>query len=197
MDEIQSLIERIGVTEAANRAAIEYGPGLLPALDALIADPAVDKGRRTTASRIAFEIRDRDFRAPPAPAPVVIADGEARAYFTAGGSLASDGFHAGHVPLEYVDALYAAGALSVSVVERASLVVELPHEPVARHALFALYNAEVDRFDQDFGGEEPPGHEITAAEATALGDPSAEGEWMVTDPHIADIGQHNLTFWWD
>ncbi len=196
MDEIKKLIERIGVTDAANRAAIEYGPALLPALEVLIADPAVENARRMIANRIAYEIRDRDFRAPPASAPIVVADGEARAYFTAGGSLASDGFHTGHEPLEYVDALYAAGALNVSV-HQASLVVELPHDPGARRALFEMYNVEVDRFDQDFGGEQPPGHEITAAEAASLGDPNAEGEWMVTDLHIADTGQLTLAFWWD
>lgn len=196
MDELKKLVERIGVTEAANRAAIEYGPALLPALEALVADTAVDKSRRMTASRIASAIRDRDFRAPPAAASIVVEDGEARGYFTAGGRLASDGFHAAHEPLEYVNTLYAAGALTVHV-QQDCLVVELPHDPVARRELFALYNAEVDRFDQDFGGEQPPGHEITAAEAAALGDPSAEGEWMATELHIADTGQLTLTFWWD
>jgi hypothetical protein len=60
-----------------------------------------------------------------------------------------------------------------------------------------MYNAEVDRFGEEFGGEETPGHEMTREEAIALGNPGAEGLWVVDDLHVTDTGQSTLTFWWD
>jgi hypothetical protein len=107
-----------------------------------------------------------------------------------------DAFIAHHDAAGFVDALYAAGALRVEVRDHA-LVATLPAEPEARSRLFAMYNAEVDRCGEEFGGEDSGGHEMTRDEALALGDPNAEGEWVGGDLHATDSGQQTLTFWWD
>ena len=118
---------------------------------------------------------------------------DARAWF-AEGKMLGDGFLS-YNALEYVDALYAAGATSVTVEDGSILMVGLPADPEARARLFAIYNGEVDKFDQDFGGEETPGHEMTAEEADLLG--AEPGEWIVDDLHAVDNGQTALHFWWD
>lgn len=120
---------------------------------------------------------------------------EARAWFSGGGTLASDGFESYHGP-EFVEALYAAGATLV-VVKDNTLVATLPESPEARAAVIAMYNAEFDRFDEDFGGEDGRGHAMTREEAIELGHPEAEGEWVVDDFHVEDTGQSTITFWWD
>ncbi len=117
---------------------------------------------------------------------------EARAWFAAGNRL-GDGF-LDYDANEYIDALYAAGATSVMVAGR-MLVVGLPPDREARARLIAIYNREVDKFDQEFGGEEPPGHAMTAEEAARLG--AMPGEWIVDDLHITETGQTTLRFAWD
>lgn len=192
----EQLIARVGVTSADDRKAIDRGPALLPLLDAVVADATVPMPRRMAATRVANEIRVRSLDAPPHVPPQAPPAGEARAYFSAGGQLASDGFHAQHAPLVFVDALYAAGATEVRV-ERSSLVAVLPLDTAARARLFAIYNGQVDEFGEEFGGEETAGHEMTEAEAIAIGHPEAAGEWVVDDLHVTDTGQATLTFWWD
>lgn len=78
-----------------------------------------------------------------------------------------------------------------------TLVVTLPDDPGARARLFAIYNAEVDEFDEGFGGEESAGHAMSHDEAMAQGHPELEGEWVVDDLHAVDTGQTKLSFWWD
>lgn len=121
---------------------------------------------------------------------------EARAWIARGEPLGGDCFVSYHDASAFVDALYAAGALLVEVRDNA-LVAALPSDPEARSRLFAIYNAEVDRFGEEFGGEETAGHAMTLEEAIAVGHPDAEGEWVVDDLHATDTGQPTLTFWWD
>lgn len=121
---------------------------------------------------------------------------EARAWIARGELLGGDCFASHHDASEYVEALYAAGAPLVEVRD-GSLVVTLPSDPDARARLFGMYNAEVDRFGEEFGGEETAGHEMTREEAIEVGHPEAEGEWVTDDFHATDTGQSSLTFWWD
>ena len=187
------LIAKLGSTNANDRAIIERGTAMLPALDAIVADTAQPMPRRMAATRIANEIRAHALRAPAAPIVARVEPVEARAYFAAGGTLQSD--HQ-QDPAGFVERLYAAGAVRVTVsVDGSSLVAEVPAS--AREALFAIYNAQVDEYGEEFGGEEPPGHEMTADEAAAIGAPEAVGEWVVDDLHITDRGQSHLHFWWD
>ncbi|MEP6864902.1 MAG: hypothetical protein ABJE66_30060 [Deltaproteobacteria bacterium] len=200
MPTIDELIAGIGMTDAKDRAAIAHGTALLPTLDALIANTEVALPRRMAATRVANEIRVRALDAPAAVAPAAVApvapEGtEARAYFAAGGQL-GDGFHARHQPNELVDVLHAAGAVRVHVV-RDCLIATLPEDPEARARLFAIYNAEVDVLGEEFGGEELDGHEMTDAEANAIGQPEAVGEWVVDGLHARDRGLATLTLWWD
>lgn len=123
-------------------------------------------------------------------------DPEARTAIARGEVFGGDAFASDHDPTAFVEALYGAGALRVEVVEY-SLVVTLPAEGEARARVIAMYNAEVDRFGEEFGGEELAGHEMTAEEAAAIGHPEAVGEWVVDDLHITDRGQQTITFWWD
>lgn len=189
------LVAKVGATNAADLRAIERGPSLLPLLDALVADLAAPMPRRMAATRVANEIRVRALAAPPrvvAPPP---AFGEARAFFAAGGQLASDGFLQ-HDAGAFVEALYAAGAVFVQAQE-STLVVTLPAAPETRAQLFAIYNQQVDEVGEEFGGEELPGHEMTEEEAAEIGHPDAVGAWVVDDLHVSDKGQTTLTFWWD
>lgn len=187
------LIAKLGSTNANDRAIVERGTAMLPALDAIVTETAQPMPRRMAATRVANEIRARALRAPVAPAVAQPEPGEARAYFAAGGTLHSD--HQ-QDPAGFVEKLYAAGAVLVTVTtDRASLVAELPAS--ARDRLFAIYNAQVDQYGEEFGGEEPPGHEMTADEAAAIGAPDAAGEWVADDLRIADHGQSHLRFWWD
>jgi hypothetical protein len=123
-------------------------------------------------------------------------DDEARLWGSRGGAFGGDCFVNHHDFGEFVEALYAAGAPLVRVVKH-SLVATLPPEAAARARLIALYNREVDRFGEEFGGSQTPGHEMTAAEAAAVGQPDAAGEWVVDDLHVVDTGQPELHFWWD
>jgi hypothetical protein len=124
---------------------------------------------------------------------------EARELLSQGAvSFGGDAFVSAHAFADYVEQLYSAGAPRVTVARQNTvLVVTLPDDAVGRAKLFAMYNAEVDRFDEDFGAEESPGHEMTHAEALAMGRPEAEGEWVVDDLHATDTGQSTLSFWWD
>lgn len=118
---------------------------------------------------------------------------EARAYFAAGGA-----FHSDHQqdPRSFVEHLYAAGAVRVTVEgSRSLLVAELPSS--GREPLFAIYNEQVDAYGEEFGGEETAGHEMTAEEAASIGAPEAVGAWVVDDFHVTDQGQKHLRFWWD
>ncbi|MEO8845658.1 MAG: hypothetical protein ABI591_04480 [Kofleriaceae bacterium] len=121
---------------------------------------------------------------------------DARAWLDRGETIGGDSFHARHEPRAFVDALFAAGATAVSVEARQRLlVVGLPADATARVRLFAIYNLEVDELGEEFGGEETPGHEMTAEEADLLG--AEVGEWIVDDLHAVDSGQTALHFWWD
>jgi hypothetical protein len=192
----KDLIDKIGSTNAADRAAIERGPELLPELDAIVRDTTVPMPRRMAATRVANEIRVRALAAPPAPPPTVATVAtDAREYFAAGGML-GDHFCAYRDPVAYVDALYAAGATNVQV-ERESLIATLPADPEARARLFAIYNREVEEFGEEFGGEEQQGHYITEAEAIEMGVPDAVGEFVLEDLRALDTGQPTITFWWD
>jgi hypothetical protein len=122
---------------------------------------------------------------------------EAREWIGSGGVLTSDGFANHHNATQFVDALYAAGAVRVTVNSGTTLVATLPMEAHRRAPLFAIYNAEIDRFGEEFGGMDNPGHEMTRAEAAAIGQPEAEGRWVVDDFHVIDTGQLALRFWWD
>lgn len=121
---------------------------------------------------------------------------EARAWIARGGTFGGDCFVSHHDALTFVDMLYAAGAPLVEVRD-GTLVATLPDDPGARSRLFAVYNADVDRFGEEFGGEETAGHVMTLDEAIAIGHPDAEGEWVADDLHVTDTGQSALTFWWD
>lgn len=121
---------------------------------------------------------------------------EVRAWIARGETLGGDGFVRHHEALAFVDALYAAGSPLVEVRE-SRLVATLPDDPGARSRLVAMYNAEVDRCGEEFGGEETAGHAMTHDEAVAIGHPDAEGEWVTDDLHVSDMGQSTLTFWWD
>ena len=121
---------------------------------------------------------------------------EARAWIARGEPLGGDCFVSHHDAGAFVDALYAAGATRVAV-RANTLVATMPDDAGARARLFAIYNDEVDRFGEEFGGEETAGHAMTRDEAIAIGHPDAEGEWVVDDFHVADTGQATLTFWWD
>jgi hypothetical protein len=129
---------------------------------------------------------------------ITVADNslEARAWIACGATFGGDCFVSHHDALGFVDALYAAGALRVEVHD-GTLVATLPDDPGARSRLFAMYNSEVDRFGEEFGGEETAGHVMTLDEASAIGHPDAEGEWVADDLHVTDTGQSTLTFWWD
>lgn len=121
---------------------------------------------------------------------------EARAWIARGGELGSDGFANRHNASAFVESLYAAGALLVAI-EKNMIVATLPSDVDARARVIAIYNREVDEFGEEFGGEEGPGHEMTRAEAEAIGHPEAEGEWVGEDLHISDTGQTRIRFWWD
>lgn len=121
---------------------------------------------------------------------------EARAWIARGGMFGGDCFISHHDALTFVAMLYATGARLVEV-RNNTLVATLPDDLGARARLFAVYNAEVDRFGEEFGGEETAGHEMTHDEASAIGHPDAEGEWVVDDFHVTDTGRPTLTFWWD
>lgn len=121
---------------------------------------------------------------------------EARSWIARGGTFGGDCFVNHHEATSFVDALYAAGATLVEVRDH-TLVVTLPDDRDARSRLFAMYNAEVDRFGEEFGGEETAGHEMTREEAVSIGVPDAEGEWVVDDLHVTENGQQTLSFWWD
>ena len=187
------LLAKLGSTNANDRAIVARGTAMLPALDAIVADSAQAMPRRMAATRIANEIRAHALRAPASPEVGRVETTEARAYFAAGGTLHSD--HQ-QDPTGFVESLYAAGAVLVTVsIDGSSLVAELPTS--ARETLFAIYNAQVDKYGEEFGGEEPPGHEMTADEAVTTGAPEAVGEWVIDDLHITDHGQSHLRFWWD
>lgn len=102
-----------------------------------------------------------------------------------------------HDATAFVDALYAAGATLVEIHDTTVMVATLPSDPEARARVIAIYNAQVDEFGEEFGGEETPGHEMTREEAIAIGHPEAEGEWVGDDLHITDTGQSTISFWWD
>jgi hypothetical protein len=104
-----------------------------------------------------------------------------------------------HDASAFVDALYAAGASLVEIHRGVddTLVATLPADPEARARVIGIYNSEVDRFGEEFGNEWSPGHEMTRDEAIEIGDPGAEGQWIVDDVHITDTGQSTITFWWD
>lgn len=122
---------------------------------------------------------------------------EARAWLERGGEpFGGDGFVSHHDFVTFVAELYGAGAVLVEVVKH-TLVATLPQAPEARARVIAIYNREVDRFDEEFGGEEPQGHEMSRDEAIAMGHPEAEGEWVLEDLHVTDRGQTTITFWWD
>ena len=121
---------------------------------------------------------------------------EARAWIARGEIFGGDCFVNHHDASAFVDALYAAGALLVEVRDDA-LVATLPVDPDARSRIFEMYNAELDRFGEEFGGAETAGHAMTRDEAIALGHPEAEGEWVADDLHATDTGQSTLAFWWD
>lgn len=121
---------------------------------------------------------------------------EARAWIARGELFGGDCFVNHHDARAFVDALYGAGATRVAVRDN-TLVATLPDDAGARARLFAIYNDEVDRFGEEFGGEETAGHEMTREEAIAIGHPEAEGEWVTDELHATDTGQSTLTFWWD
>lgn len=121
---------------------------------------------------------------------------EARAWIARGGTFGGDCFVSHHDALAFVDALYAAGASLVEVHD-STLIATLPDDSGARSRVFAMYNSEVDRFGEEFGGEETAGHVMSLEEAIAIGHPDAEGEWVADDLHLTDTGQSTLTFWWD
>jgi len=194
---VDELLARLGNSDAAARQLVDLGPAVLPRLDALAVDPTVSKHARQAASLVADHIRCRALTAPAVPPARALPDGDARAYFAAGGVLKGDGFQAGHDPAAFVDALFAAGAVNVVVRDHDSLVVTLPAAADARARLIAIYNHEVERYGEDFGGEEPAGHEMTLEEATERGTPELAGEWVVDTLEVADTGQPTLTFWWD
>src|ERR1700709_2796136 len=115
---------------------------------------------------------------------------EARAWMAAGGCLASDGFKSENAPRAFVDELYAAGATLVEVRDDdALLVVHVPPDAERRARFFAIYNEEAELYGEGFGGEEPLGHEMTAEEALAFGNPDAEGQWVLDSLLITDTGQ--------
>jgi len=136
--------------------------------------------------------------APPDGLEVTVSENslEARAWIARGETFGGDCFVSHHDPPAFVDALYAAGAPLVEVHD-GTLVATLPDDPGARSRLFAIYNSEVDRFGEEFGGEETAGHAMTRDEAIGVGHPDAEGEWVTDDLHATDTGQSTLTFWWD
>ena len=121
---------------------------------------------------------------------------EARAWIAGGGVFGGDGFVNHHDATAFVDALYAAGATLVEIHDTV-MVATLPSDPEARARVISIYNAQVDEFGEEFGGEETPGHEMSREEAIAIGHPEAEGEWVVDDLHITDTGQSTISFWWD
>ncbi len=123
-------------------------------------------------------------------------DDEARGVIARGGVFGGDGFGSHHDASAFVEGLYAAGATRV-VVREHMLVATLPSDPTLRAAVLAIYDAEVDRFGEELGGEETQGHSMTRDEAIAVGHPEAEGEWVVDDFHVVDTGQTTITFWWD
>jgi hypothetical protein len=184
MDERRTrLLGYLGGADHVVRGIIDLGPAALDDLDAIAADATQPRELRLKASRIGHEIRDRAMRAPaapplPTPAPVAL----------------GDGFHCRYQLEEFVARLHTAGAVSV-LLDGDTLVATLPHDPAARARLFAIYNAEVDELGEEFGGEAPAGHEMTAEEAAEVG--AEVGEWVVDDFHARDAGQEHLRFWWD
>ncbi len=194
--QIAALLAKLGNSDRAARDLIDLSEAALPAVDALASDETQRAEARRAASLVAHQIRTRALRAPPAPvAPP--ASGEARAALASGATFGGDGLHARHDAGDFVEQLYASGAVRVEIVERGTLLVTLPDDAVARARLFDIYNAEVDELGEEFGGEEGSGHAMTADEARAIGAPEAEGEWVLDDLHIGDTGQRTLRFCWD
>jgi len=110
--------------------------------------------------------------------------------------------------LAMVHELLAAGAVRVALLGTGlrdgtmpnSMEIELPADHVARRRLFAVFEREWERCNEDFsaspdGRNEP--QEITREQALAMGHPEAEGELAYDVGAPIDAGQTIMTLWWD
>lgn len=105
----------------------------------------------------------------------------------------------------FVDALYAAGAVHVSLWKLAAervptlMQVTLPQDAAARRHLFAILRDEEDEYGEDFAVS-PDGRPrtlVTEEMARDMGDPAMVGHWLEEEGPLRDIGQDALTLWWD
>lgn len=77
--------------------------------------------------------------------------------------------------------------------------VEIPTDAHARRSLFACFEREWNAHSDGFAVE-PDGREareLTREEATALGDPEAEGQSVSDGGPPRDVGQPLVMLWWD
>ena len=121
---------------------------------------------------------------------------------------AADRFGEPGSALAMVSELLAAGAVHVALLGTgsrnrnapSSMEVELPSDPGGRKSVFAVFEREWERCNEDFsaspdGRNEP--QEITREQALAMGHPEAEGELAHDVGAPIDAGQTIMTLWWD
>jgi hypothetical protein len=118
---------------------------------------------------------------------------------------AADRFGTPGSTLGFVQSLYSAGALNVFVELETgkdystSITFDLPEDETKRSQLFNLIHTEEENCSEDFCATPSgkSGREMTLNEAGDIGDPTMEGYWLEEEEPCQDVGQINISLWWD